>query len=63
MKELIVAKEGGFSRSPIIEVGGKRDTSITNSAASSTTEFREVKSTDDRVGLEVKPQLDKDRTH
>jgi len=27
------------------------------------TEFREVKSTDDRVGLEVKTQLDKDRTH
>ncbi len=27
------------------------------------TEFREVKSTTDRVGLEVKIQLDKDRTH
>ena len=47
----------------IIEVGGKRDTSINSSTVASTTEFREVKSTDVRVGLEVKTQLDKDRTH
>ena len=53
------------SRSPVIEVGEERDTSINSSAAASMTEFREVKSTADdlRVGLEVKTQLDKDRTH
>jgi len=45
-------------------VGGERDTSINRSEAiSSMTEFREVKSTDDRVGFEVKTQLDEDRTH
>ena len=45
--------------------GGERDTSINSSAAASMTDFREVKSTADdlRVGLEVKTQLDKDRTH
>jgi hypothetical protein len=51
------------SNSPVIEVGGERETSINSSAAASMTEFREVKSTADRVGLEVKSQLDKDRTH
>jgi hypothetical protein len=53
------------SRSPVIEVGGERDTSINSSAAASVTEFREGKSADDdlRVELEVKNQLDKDRTH
>ena len=53
------------SRSPVIEVGGERDTSINSSAAASMTEFREGKSADDdlRVELEVKTQLDKDRTH
>ncbi len=53
------------SRSPVIEVGGERDTNIASSAAASMTEFREVKSTADdlRVELEVKNQLDKDRTH
>ena len=53
------------SRSPVIEVGRERDTSINSSAAASMTEFREVKSTDDdlRVGLEVKTRLEKDRTH
>ena len=55
--------DNDVSRSPVIEVGGERDTSITNSAAASMTEFREVKATDVRVGLEVKTQLDKDRTH
>jgi hypothetical protein len=50
------------SHSPVIEVGEKRDTSITSSAAASMTEFREGKSGDDdlRVELEVKRQLDKD---
>jgi hypothetical protein len=45
--------------------GGERETSIASSAAASMTEFREVKSTADdlRVELEVKSQLDKDRTH
>ena len=49
------------SRSPVIEVGGERDTSITSSVAVSMTEFREVKTTsyDLRVELEVKRQLDK----
>ncbi len=67
LKELIVAKEDGVSpkdvsRSPVIEVGRERDTSIASSAAASMTEFREVKSTADdlRVELEVKSQLDKD---
>ena len=49
-----------MSHSPVIEVGGERDTSINSSAAASMTEFREVKSTADRVGLEVKSQLDND---
>jgi len=40
-----------------------RDTSINSSTAASMTEFREVKATDVKVGLEVKSQLDKDRTH
>jgi hypothetical protein len=46
-------------------VGGERDASINSSAAASMTEFREVKTTADdlRVELEVKNQLDKDRTH
>ena len=67
LKELIVAKEDGVSsknvsHSPVIEVGGERNTSINSSAAASMTEFREVKSTGDdlRVELEVKNQLDKD---
>ena len=67
LKELIVAKEDGVSpkdvsQSPVIEVGGERDTSIISSAAASMTEFREVKSTADdlRVELEVKSQLDND---
>ena len=49
---------------PVIEVGRKRNMSINNSAAASMTELREVKSTteDLRVELEVKNQLDKDRT-
>jgi hypothetical protein len=53
------------SRSPVIELGGERDASIASSAASSMTEFREVKLTADGliVELEVKSQLDKDRTH
>ena len=53
------------SQSPVIEVGGERDTSITSSAASSMTEFREVKLTADdlKVELEVKSQLDKDVSH
>ena len=62
-----MAKEDGVSprdvsHSPVIEVGGERDTSINSSAAASMTEFREVKSTADdlRVELEVKNQLDKD---
>jgi hypothetical protein len=73
LKEVIVDKEDGVygvspkdvSRSPVIEVGGERDTSINSSAAASMTEFREGKSADDdlRVELEVKNQLDKDRTH
>ena len=49
-----------MSRSPVIDVGGERDTSINSSAAASMTEFRGVKSTADRVELEVKSQLDKD---
>jgi hypothetical protein len=67
LQELIVAKEDGVSpkdvsRSHVIEVGGARDTSITSSAAASMTEFRESKSADDdlRVELEVKRQLDID---
>jgi hypothetical protein len=67
LKELIVAEEDGVSpkyvsRSPVIEVGGERDASIASSAASSMTEFREVKLTADglRVEQEVKSQLDKD---
>ena len=67
LKELIVAKVDGVSpkdvsQSPVIEVGGERDTSIISSAAASMTEFREVKSTADdlRVELEAKSQLDKD---
>ncbi len=65
-KELIVAKEDGVSpkdvsQSPVIEVGGERDTSIISSAAASMTELREVKSTADRgVELEVKSKLDND---
>jgi hypothetical protein len=53
------------SRAPVIEVEGERDTSINSSAAASMTDFREGKSADDdlRVKLEVKNQLDKDRTH
>ncbi len=53
------------SCSPVIELGGEIDASIASSAASSMTEFREVKLTADglRVELEVKNQLDKDRTH
>ncbi len=52
LKELIVAKEDGVSsknvsHSPVIEVGGERNTSINSSAAASMTEFREVKSTAD----------------
>ena len=70
LKELIVVKEDGVSpkdvsHSPVIEVGGERDTSINSSAADSMTEFREVKSTSDdlRVELERKDQLDKDVSH
>jgi hypothetical protein len=66
-KELIVAKVDGVSpkdvsQSPVIEVGGERDTSINSSATASMTEFREVKSTVDdlRVELEVKSQFDND---
>ena len=55
--------DNDVSQSPVIEVGGEGDTSINSSAAASMTEFREVKSTADRVGLEVKSQLDKDRAH
>jgi len=33
-----------FSHSPVIEVGGERDTSINNSTTASMTEFREGKS-------------------
>jgi hypothetical protein len=40
-----------------------RDTSVNSSTAASMTEFREVKAPDVKVGLEVKSQLDKDRTH
>jgi hypothetical protein len=65
-----LAKEDGVSpkdvsRSPVIEVGGERDTSINSSAAASMTEFREVKTTADdlRVELEVNRQLDKDVSH
>ena len=70
LKELIVAKEDGVStrdvsHSPVIEVGGERDTSINSSAAVSMFEFREGKSADDdlRVELEVNSQLDKDVSH
>ncbi len=35
------------SRSPVIELGGERDAIIASSAASSMTEFREVKTTTD----------------
>jgi hypothetical protein len=46
-------------------MGGENKMSITYSAAASMTKFREVKSTADdlAVELEVKNQLDKDRTH
>ncbi len=70
LKKLIVVKEDGVSRkdvshSPVIEVGGERDTSFNSSATASTTEFREVRLTSDdlRVELEVKSQLDKDVSH
>ena len=52
--------DNDVSQSPVIEVGGERDTSMNSSAAASMTEFREVKSTADRVELEVKSQLDND---
>jgi hypothetical protein len=53
------------SRSPVIEVGRERDASITSSAASSMTVFREETSADDdlTVEQEVKSQIDKNRTH
>ncbi len=49
------------SRSPVVEVGGVRDTSIASSAAASMTEFREGKPADEdlRVELEVKASLTK----
>ena len=52
LKGLIVAKEVGLSpkdvsHSPVIEVGGERDTTINSSAEAPMTEFREVKSTAD----------------
>ncbi len=52
LKELIVTKEDevspkDVSRSPVIEVGGERYAIMRSSAASSMTEFREVKTTTD----------------
>jgi hypothetical protein len=44
-------RDKDVSRSPFIEVGGERDTSMNISAAASMTEFREVKLTVD--GLRV----------
>ena len=63
-----MVKEDGVSpevvsHSPVTEVGGERDTSINSSAAVPMTEFREVKSTGDRVELKVKDQFDKDVSH
>ena len=70
LKERIVTKEDGvspkyLSHSPVIEVGGERDTSTNSSDTDSMTEFREVKSIVDdlRVELEVKNQPDKDVSH
>ena len=55
--------DNDVSQSPVIEVGGERDTIINRSVADSMTEFREVKSTTDRVEFEVKDQFDKDVSH
>ena len=55
--------DNNVSQSPVIEVGGQRDTSINRSTVFSMTEFREVRSTSDRVGFAVKSQLDKDKAH
>jgi hypothetical protein len=53
------------SRSPFIEVGEEKKMSNNNSTSASMTRFRETKSTEEdlRVELEVKSQLDRDRTH
>jgi hypothetical protein len=53
------------SHSPVIELGGEKKMSNNSSAAASMTEFRETKSTAEDLTdeLEVKRQLDKDRTH
>jgi hypothetical protein len=57
--EVKIRLDKDVSRSPVIEVGGERDTSINRSASASMTEFREGKSADDdlSVELEVKSQL------
>ena len=52
--EIKIQLDKDVPRSPVIEVGVARDTSTNSSAASSMTEFREVKSTADNLRVELR---------